>query len=59
MMNIRRLHPGFYIRESLEAMEMSSREFSIRTGISERTAYQYEDIQERNGAFSSNDRNSG
>ncbi len=37
MVNIRRLHPGIYIKESLEAMEMTSKEFSARTGISERT----------------------
>ena len=37
MANIRRLHPGIYIKESLEAMEMTSKEFSARTGISERT----------------------
>lgn len=37
MANIRRLHPGMYIKESLDAMEMTSREFSARTGISERT----------------------
>lgn len=32
-----RLHPGSYIKDSLEALSMSSREFSFRTGISERT----------------------
>lgn len=37
MVNIRRLHPGIYIKESLEAMKMTSKEFSARTGISERT----------------------
>lgn len=37
MTNIRRFHPGVYIKESLEAMEMTAREFSARTGISERT----------------------
>ena len=37
MMNIRRVHPGIYIKESLDAMEMTAREFSARTGISERT----------------------
>lgn len=37
MANIRRFHPGVYIKESLEAMEMTGKEFSARTGISERT----------------------
>ena len=37
MANIRRFHPGVYIKETLEAMEMTAREFSARTGISERT----------------------
>ncbi len=37
MMNIRKLHPGVYIKDALEAMEMSAKEFSLRTGISERT----------------------
>lgn len=37
MNRIRRFHPGVYIKDSLEAMEMTSRELSIRTGISERT----------------------
>ena len=37
MANIRRFHPGIYIKETLEAMEMTAREFSARTGISERT----------------------
>ena len=37
MTNIRRFHPGVYIKETLEAMEMTAREFSARTGISERT----------------------
>lgn len=37
MNRVRRIHPGFYIKESLDAMEMTSKEFSIRTGISERT----------------------
>ena len=34
---IERTHPGRIIRKSLEALEMSSKEFSYRTGISERT----------------------
>ena len=37
MANIRKFHPGVYIKETLEAMEMTAREFSARTGISERT----------------------
>ena len=37
MMNIKRFHPGIYIKDSLEVMEMTAREFSYRTGISERT----------------------
>lgn len=37
MANIRRFHPGMYIKETLEAMEMTAREFSARTGIYERT----------------------
>lgn len=37
MSNIKRFHPGVYIRESLATMEMTAREFSARTGISERT----------------------
>ena len=37
MANIRKFHPGVYIKETLEAMEMTAREFQARTGISERT----------------------
>ena len=37
MANIKRFHPGIYIKESLEAMEMTAKEFAARTGISERT----------------------
>ena len=37
MANIRRFHHGMYIKETLEAMEMTAREFSARTGIYERT----------------------
>jgi len=37
MPNIRRVHPGVYLKDSLEAMEMKASEFSTRTGISERT----------------------
>lgn len=36
MANIRRLHPGVYIKDLLEAMQMNANEFSMRTGISER-----------------------
>lgn len=32
-----KFHPGSYIKESLDTLSMSSREFSLRTGISERT----------------------
>lgn len=34
---IRRYHPGVYVKDALDALNMSSKEFSIRTGISERT----------------------
>lgn len=34
---LRRYHPGVYIKDALDALNMSSKEFSIRTGISERT----------------------
>ena len=37
MVSIRRVHPGVYIKETLDAMEMTAKEFSFRTGISERT----------------------
>ncbi len=37
MANIKKIHPGIYIKESLEVIEMTAKEFSIRTGISERT----------------------
>ena len=37
MTNIRKVHPGIIIKEILETTEMTAREFSIRTGISERT----------------------
>ena len=37
MANIKRFHPGIYIKDSLEVMKMTAREFSARTGISERT----------------------
>ena len=37
MASIRRFHPGVYIKDALDAIEMTSKEFSIRTGISERT----------------------
>lgn len=37
MANIRRVHPGVYIKENLIAMKMTAKEFSARTGISERT----------------------
>lgn len=37
MTNIRRIHPGVYIKNSLEVMEMTAKELAYRTGISERT----------------------
>ena len=37
MRNIKCYHPGLYIKESLEAMRMTAKEFAFRTGISERT----------------------
>lgn len=36
MSNIKRLHPGIHIKANLETMEMTAKEFSVRTGISER-----------------------
>lgn len=36
MENIRRIHPGIIIKENLEVIEMTAKEFSARTGISER-----------------------
>ena len=36
MKNIKSFHPGLYLKESLQAMEMTAKEFSFRTGISER-----------------------
>ena len=34
---IRRFHPGVYVKDALEDLNMSAKEFSVRTGISERT----------------------
>ena len=34
---LKRYHPGVYIKDSLDALNMSNKEFSLRTGISERT----------------------
>lgn len=34
---IKRYHPGVYLKEALEALDMTAKEFSIRTGISERS----------------------
>lgn len=34
---VKRTHPGTILKHNLEALEMSSKEFSYRTGISERT----------------------
>ena len=36
MLNIKRFHPGVYLKLDLEALNMSAREFSARSGISER-----------------------
>ena len=36
MLNIRRFHPGVYLKDDLEVLNMSAREFSARSGISER-----------------------
>lgn len=35
--SIKRFHPGVYVRDALIDLNMSSKEFSVRTGISERT----------------------
>ena len=37
MLNIKRFHPGSYLKDNLEFLNMNAKEFSIRTGISERT----------------------
>ena len=37
MMNIKRFHPGVYLKDELEVLNMTASEFSVRTGISERT----------------------
>lgn len=37
MANIKSFHPGVYIQDALESMNMTAREFSLRTGISTRT----------------------
>lgn len=37
MVTIKRFHPGEYLKDELEAMDMTASEFSLRTGISERT----------------------
>lgn len=36
MGSIRRVHPGIYLKNSLEAMEITIKEFAVRTGISEK-----------------------
>lgn len=36
MASIKRFHPGVYLQDALDAMEMRANEFSLRTGISER-----------------------
>lgn len=35
--SIKRFHPGVYVRDALIDLNMSSKEFAVRTGISERT----------------------
>ncbi len=37
MVNTRKFHPGEHLKDSLAALEMTAKEFSTRTGISERT----------------------
>ncbi len=37
MPNTKKFHPGVFIKDSLESLNMSSKEFSARSGISERT----------------------
>ncbi len=37
MENIKRFHPGVYLKDALDAMNMTANEFSIRSGITERT----------------------
>ena len=37
MLNIKRFHPGVFLKENLEFLNMNAKEFSLRTGISERT----------------------
>ena len=37
MPNTKKFHPGVFIKDSLQSLNMSSKEFSARSGISERT----------------------
>lgn len=37
MANIKMFHPGIYVKDAIDTLGMSSKEFSFRTGISERT----------------------
>lgn len=37
MLNIKRFHPGVYLKDALESINMKANEFAARTGISERT----------------------
>ena len=37
MMNIKKYHPGIFIKDALESLDMKSNEFAMRTGVSERT----------------------
>ena len=36
-LNIRKYHPGMYIKQSIDALGMSEKEFSQKSGISETT----------------------
>ena len=36
-MTRKKQHPGVYIKDALEALDISSKEFSSRSGISEKT----------------------
>ena len=36
MSNIRKLHPGIYIKNAIETMEITSKDFSIKTRIPEK-----------------------
>lgn len=40
MSNIKKLHPGIYIKNAIETMGMTSKEFSIKTGVPEKILLQ-------------------